>query len=88
MFVTLKVCNFVCPSTTLPNANPAGVTLTPGCGAVPVPVKATAEGEVGALLVIVIVPGKLPAVLGAKVALKVVLAPTAIVVGVANPLTL
>jgi hypothetical protein len=40
------------------------------------------------LLAIAIVAGKLPAVVGANVALKVVLAPAAIVVGVANPLRL
>jgi hypothetical protein len=59
--------------------------LTPGCAATPVPLRATVEGDVGALLVIVIVAGKLPAVVGANVALKVVLAPAAIVAGAANP---
>jgi hypothetical protein len=62
--------------------------LTLGCAATPVPVRATVEGDVGALLVIVIVPGRLPAVAGENAALKVVLAPTATVVGVANPLRL
>jgi phosphoribosylcarboxyaminoimidazole (NCAIR) mutase len=56
--------------------------------AIPVPVSATVEGEVGALLVIVMVPGRLPAVVGANVALNVALAPTAIVLGVTNPLRL
>lgn len=88
LFVSVKVCDFVCPSTTLPNAKLVGAILNPGCVAVPVPVRATVEGEVGALLVIVIVPGKLPAVVGAKVALKVALAPAAIVLGAANPVRL
>ena len=88
VFVSGKVCDFVWPSSTLPKAKLAGEMLTPGCAAVPVPVRATVEGELGALLVIVIVPGKLPAVVGAKMALKVALAPAAIVLGVTKPLRL
>jgi hypothetical protein len=45
-------------------------------------------GEPGALLETVTDPGKLPAVVGAKTALKVALAPAAMVLGVANPLML
>lgn len=88
VFVSVKVCDFVCPSVMLPKAKLDGVMLNPGCAATPVPVRATAEGDVGALLAIVIVPGKLPAVVGVNVALNDVLAPTATVVGVANPLRL
>jgi hypothetical protein len=62
--------------------------LNPGCAATPVPVSVTVEGDVGALLVIVMVPARLPAVVGAKVPLNVALAPAAIVLGVASPLRL
>jgi hypothetical protein len=88
VFVNVKVCDFVCPSVTLAYAKLDGAMFNPGCAAVPLPVRAIVEGEVGALLVIVIVPGRLPAVVGANVALKVALAPADIVDGVANPLTL
>jgi hypothetical protein len=84
----VKVCDFVCPSFTLPYAKLAGVTLNPACATVPVPVRETVVGELGALLAIVMVPGRLPAVVGANVALKVALAPAAIVLGVTNPLRL
>jgi hypothetical protein len=40
------------------------------------------------LLVIVMVPGRLPAVVGANTALNVTLAPAAIVLGVVRPLML
>ena len=86
--VSVKAWDLVCPSTTPPKAKLAGVMLTPGCAATPVPVSATVDGDVGALLPIVIVAGRFPAVLGANVALKVALAPAAIVAGAASPLRL
>ena len=88
VFVRVNVCDFVCPSLTLPYAKLAGAMLNPGCVATPVPVSAIVVGEVGALLVTVIVAGRLPAVVGAKVALKVALAQATIVLGVTRPLRL
>ena len=88
LLVSVTLLELVTPSLTVPNAKLVGFADSIIVPAMPVPLSATVEGDVGALLVIVIVPGKLPVVIGAKVALKVVLAPTAIVVGVANPLRL
>ena len=56
--------------------------------AVPVPLKATVLGELGALLAMLTAPGKLPAVVGANKTLKVVAPPAARIAGVTNPLTL
>lgn len=63
-----------------------GVSVTEA--AVPVPLKATALGELGALLARLTLPAKLPAVVGANKTVKVVLPPAATVAGVTNPLTL
>lgn len=56
--------------------------------AVPVPLKDRTFGELGALLTMLTVPLKLPAVVGANRTLNVALLPAAIVAGVASPLTL
>lgn len=56
--------------------------------AVPVPLKDTVVGEFGALLVIVTLPVRLPAVVGANRTLNVAVPPAAIVVGRVSPLTL
>src|SRR5215475_5696798 len=56
--------------------------------ATPVPLKAMVAGEPGALLVMLTVPLRVPAVVGANTALNVVLAPTAKVLGVTRPFTL
>ena len=56
--------------------------------AVPVPLRDMVVGEFGALLVIVTVPAKLPAVVGANKTLKVVVPAAAIVAGSVSPLTL
>jgi hypothetical protein len=56
--------------------------------ATPVPVKETAAGEPGALLVMLKVPGSVPAEVGANCAVTVVLCPTGTFAGVVNPLTL
>lgn len=56
--------------------------------ATPVPLSATVLGELGALLVMLTVPVKLPAVLGANKTLNEAVPPAATVVGVVSPLTL
>jgi len=56
--------------------------------AVPVPLRATAFGELGALLVMLTLPVKLPAVVGANRTLNVAVPPAEIVAGVISPLTL
>ena len=55
--------------------------------ATPVPLSATVAGEFGALLAILTVPDRLPAVVGANTALNVTLAPGATVLGTLSPLT-
>ena len=88
LLVRVTFFELVAPALTLPNAKLVGFADRITVPATPVPLSATVEGEVGALLAIVMVPGRLPAVVGAKRALKVVLAPAATVVGAANPVKL
>ena len=54
---------------------------------VPVPLRATVIGEFGALLVMVTVAGRFPAVVGANTALNVTLFPAAMLAGSVSPLT-
>jgi hypothetical protein len=56
--------------------------------AVPVPLKDKTFGELGALLMMLSVPGRLPAVVGSNRTVKLVLLPAASVAGVTSPLTL
>src|SRR5260370_30011097 len=55
------------------------------CGCTPVPLRAIASGEPGALLVMETLPVALPAVEGANCPLKVVLCPAASVSGTDKP---
>jgi hypothetical protein len=88
LLVSVTLLELATPALTLPNAKLVGFAERITVPATPVPVSATVEGEVGALLVIVMVPGRLDAVVGANVALKVVLAPAATVLGATIPLRL
>lgn len=54
---------------------------------IPVPVSATVVGEVGALLVIDMLPDGLPVAAGAKEAVISALAPAAMEIGKVNPET-
>ncbi len=65
-----------------------GLAVSVTVAAVPVPLKETTLGEVGALLITLIDPVSTPAVVGANSALKVAFPPAATATGVANPLTL
>jgi hypothetical protein len=65
-----------------------GLAVSAGAAAVPVPLNATAVGELGALLVILTLPVRLPAVVGSNRTLNVVVPPAGTVAGVASPLTL
>lgn len=56
--------------------------------AVPVPLSASTLGELGALLAMLTVPLRLPAVVGANRTLNVAVPPAAMVAGVTSPLTL
>jgi hypothetical protein len=88
LLVSVTLLELVIPALTLPKLKLVGFADTVTVPATPVPLRATVEGDPAALLEIVTLPGKLPAVVGAKVALKVALAPAAMVLGVVNPLML
>jgi len=82
----VSACVFVCPSTTLPKLNVAGVTLNPAC--TPAPLKLIVDGEPIALLVTVTVPVAFPTTVGAKFAVKLKVWEGATVVGVLTPVKL
>lgn len=65
------------PVFTVPKARLAELNESVCVAATPVPPKATVAGEFGALLAILTVPARLPAVVGANTALNVAVAPTA-----------
>jgi hypothetical protein len=67
VFVTFTVCVAVLPTVTVPKAIEAGDTVSPAA-VVPVPLRATNSGELGALLVIVIVPVSWLSTVGLKAA--------------------
>jgi len=81
-FVNVTVCDIVLPTDTLPNVTLAGLIVSCGCEAVPVPDKAITSGEPGALLAIETLPVALPAVVGANFAVNDVLCPAVSVIAV------
>ena len=83
--VTVKVCDLVCPLTTLPKLKLAGLIVNPGC--TPVPLTGIASGDPDALLVTDTVPDAFPAVVGANVTDKVTWLDAFKVIGVVAPLT-
>src|SRR5580698_962588 len=85
-FVSVMVCELFAPVATLPNATLVGVAAS--CGCVPVPLKLIVVGEFGALLTIEMLPLALPADVGAKLALNVVLNPAPNVSGAVIPVVL
>jgi hypothetical protein len=87
VFVIVSFCVDDDPVFTLPNPILAELNESVRVGATPVPLNATVAGEFGALLTTLTVPDRLPAVVGAKVALKATLAPGATVLGMVRPLT-
>jgi hypothetical protein len=82
-FVRLMVCELFVPVVTLPKAAVVGVA--DNCGCVPVPLREIVSGELGALLMTVIVPVTLPAALGPNTALNVADFPAPMVTGAAIP---
>jgi len=86
LFVTVIVCELLVPVVTFPKLTVDG--LAEICGWVPVPLKAIASGEPGALLVIETLPLVLPAVVGVNVAVNEVFALALIVTGTVSPLML
>lgn len=88
LFVSVILFEPEFPAFTLPKLRLVGLADKVTEAATPVPVKDTVAGEFGALLEIATDPERFPAVVGAKTALNVALAPAANVFGVARPLTL
>jgi hypothetical protein len=86
VFVNVKVCDFVCPSNTLPNATLVGVMLNPGTA--PVPVREIVIGECNWSVVTVTVPDALPPAVGVNTTMRVAVAAGFKINGVAIPLAL
>jgi hypothetical protein len=88
VLVMVTLFELVLPAVMLPKLRLVGLADIVTDAAAPVPLTATVVGELDALLAIVIVPLRLPAVVGANCVLNVVLCPAFSVVGVGNPLKL
>jgi hypothetical protein len=88
LFVSVTLFVLELPALTLAKLKLVGLAEIVTAAATPVPLKATVFGEFGALLAMVMLPPKLPAVVGANSTLNVAVLPIAIVVGVLSPLTL
>jgi hypothetical protein len=88
LLVMVTLFELELPALTLLKPTLAGAAESVTDAAVPVPLKAKTFGELGALLVMLTVPLKLPAAAGANRTLNVTALPAATVAGVANPLTL
>jgi hypothetical protein len=79
LFVSVMGLELLDPTAIVPNATLVGDAAIWGC--TPVPVSPMLTGDPGALLVMEIVPGELPAVVGVKVAVMTIFAPALIVFG-------
>jgi len=88
LFVIVTVLELELPTLIPVKLTLVGLAERVAEAATPVPLKATAFGELGALLEMTTLPDKLPAAVGANRALKVVLCPAAIVAGAFKPLML
>jgi hypothetical protein len=87
VFWMATFCDVELPTVTLPNESVPGVTAIAGVGAGwPAPVSATVDGEVGASLLIEIVPLLAPAAVGAYVTEMLAEAPAIKVAGMLIPL--
>jgi hypothetical protein len=87
VIVTFCVAEDV-PVVTLPKLKLAGLTLSVRVAAIPVPLRLTAVGEVGALLTIEMVPDAAPANVGRKASVIVVCCPAFKFKGKVKPLML
>ena len=85
VFVRLALSELLLPTLTVPKLRLVGFAASRKVAASPVPLRAMVSGEPGALLAKETEPVTLPAVVGAKAALKVVLPPAAIVAGTVRP---
>jgi hypothetical protein len=86
LFARLIVCELLVPVETFPKPAVLGIALI--CAWLPLPLNATANGELGALLATEMLPVALPDVVGVNCAVKDVLCPAAIVAPGTNPIAL
>ena len=87
VFVTVSLCVADVPVFTFPKPILVELKERVCVCATPVPVSATVAVGFGALLAILTVPDRLPAVVGVNTALKLTLLPGATVLGTLRPLT-
>ncbi len=85
VFVSVALKELLPATFTFPKLRLVGFAPSRKVAATPVPLSGIASGEPGALLTKEIEPVTLPAVVGAKAALNVVLPPAAIVTGTVRP---
>jgi hypothetical protein len=85
VMVTLLVVEL--PAAMFPKLKAVGVAVMVTVAARPVPLRATVAGEFPALLAMLTAPFRVPAVVGANTAVKVIVAPAATEIGVATPFT-
>jgi hypothetical protein len=88
VFVTVTAFELEVPAFTFVKLRLLGLEDSVTDAAVPVPLSASTLGELGALLTMLTVPLRLPAVDGANRTLNVAVLPAGIVAGVTSPLTL
>lgn len=88
LFVIVTLFEPVLPAAIFPKLTLDGLADMVTEAVVPVPLRATELGELGALLAMLTFPLSEPAVVGANCAVNVVLCPAASVAGVPMPLTL
>ena len=86
--VSVTVCAALLPTFTLPKLRLVGLAVSRKVAVTPVPLRAIASGELGALLTSETVPVTLPAALGVKATLNVALLPAAMVTGAVMPVRL
>jgi hypothetical protein len=88
LFVSVTACMLLVPTNTFPKLKLVGLAVSWSVAATPVPLKAMAVGEFGALLTSDTLPVTLPVAAGAKATLKFAVCPTASVKGRVSPLVL
>lgn len=88
LFVIVTLLELELPALTFVKVILLGFDDSVTVAAVPVPLKDKTLGELGALLTMLTVPVRLPAIVGSNRTAKVALLPAAMVAGVTSPLTL
>ena len=88
LFVSVTVCVLLVPTTTLPKLKLVGLAVSWNVAATPVPLRAMAVGEFGALLTSDTLPVTLPVAAGANCMVKVLDCPAERLKGKVSPLML